>query len=464
MATELIDKFIGGAITGLLMLAIAGIIYLIKYIFKKIADFTHPSEDKLTKNQFVPERHTNELITEIHKGEKSNSASVSNNTQCKEQVNNMSDLKKYTSKDLNLGVKSILIIAIVLGVIYSIKNLIQHMPAMGYLYPSVEFIGGISTIIANILILSVNILGFYLFVAVRIIILIAIYFVDIQSGMQTLWIDLITISFLFMILQLKRKGVSAWKMMLWNKKLRKSPNYIDKPFVADSIMTNNEVAKPIKKKVKLQFSFNVFVYIAMAIFILIQVLSICMDAAFLKQYWWTAELIRCRTIFASINIGIMLFVLFRQKGWAYVCLSIISLTMIFLTDFIDPLAVKYNVAERDLTINIALFLSAYIPLFITLFFKKHDILGWQILFPKFFAHIENKKLVRTLEVHGDKEGLDRYTKLYRAISPANFLDPYSPEKVKLANELLEALIQNKDNEVVISLIEEKAKTKLGVTI
>ena len=253
MATELIDKFIGGAITGLLMLAIAGIIYLIKYIFKKIADFTHPSEDKLTKNQFVPERHTNELITEIHKGEKSNSASVSNNTQCKEQVNNMSDLKKYTSKDLNLGVKSILIIAIVLGVIYSIKNLIQHMPAMGYLYPSVEFIGGISTIIANILILSVNILGFYLFVAVRIIILIAIYFVDIQSGMQTLWIDLITISFLFMILQLKRKGVSAWKMMLWNKKLRKSPNYIDKPFVADSIMTNNEVAKPIKRKLNYNF-------------------------------------------------------------------------------------------------------------------------------------------------------------------------------------------------------------------
>lgn len=59
---------------------------------------------------------------------------------------------------------------------------------------------------------------------------------------------------------------------------------------------------------------------------------------------------------------------------------------------------------------------------------------------------------------------DKFTKLYRAISPANFLEPYSPEKVKLANELLEALIKNKDNEVVISLIEEKAKEKLGVTI
>ena len=59
---------------------------------------------------------------------------------------------------------------------------------------------------------------------------------------------------------------------------------------------------------------------------------------------------------------------------------------------------------------------------------------------------------------------DRYARLYQAISPANFLDPYSPEKVKLANELLEALIKNKENEVVISLIEEKAKADLGVSL
>jgi hypothetical protein len=60
--------------------------------------------------------------------------------------------------------------------------------------------------------------------------------------------------------------------------------------------------------------------------------------------------------------------------------------------------------------------------------------------------------------------LDRYTRLCHAISPANFVSPYSPKKVKLANELLEALIKNKDNDVVISLIEEKAKTELGVEL
>jgi hypothetical protein len=104
-----------------------------------------------------------------------------------------------------------------------------------------------------------------------------------------------------------------------------------------------------------------------------------------------------------------------------------------------------------------------------MFIKRQDKTGWQILLQK---NVDNNAIISLptsdTNVHSDvqvaPEKIDRYTELYRAISPANFVEPYYPDKVKLANELLEALIQNKDNEVVISLIEEKAKAKLGIKL
>jgi hypothetical protein len=109
-------------------------------------------------------------------------------------------------------------------------------------------------------------------------------------------------------------------------------------------------------------------------------------------------------------------------------------------------------------------------LIITLFFKNQGVSGWRLLFGQTLALIpQTTTLPRSNHVTENSpiianEEIDRYTRLYRAISPANFVEPYSPEKVKLANELLEALIKNKDNEVVISLIEEKAKCELGVRL
>ena len=136
---------------------------------------------------------------------------------------------------------------------------------------------------------------------------------------------------------------------------------------------------------------------------------------------------------------------------------------------VDSMALKKEYDIRDVMFNFMLFLGAYLPLIITLFLDNQGLSGWQILFGKTLTRVSDfgtllyRKEAEPAQLSVGKE-IDRYTRLYQAISPANFVEPYSPKKVKLANELLEALIKNKDNDVVIALIEEKAKNELGVKL
>jgi hypothetical protein len=256
------------------------------------------------------------------------------------------EFKKYTSKDLNWGVRVILIISIVLGVVYSIKNPIKHIPTMGYFLPAVEFLGGLGTIAANVLMLSVSLIGFYLFVGIRVVILIIVCCIDIESGISTLFVDAFTIGFIYFILRFKKNGVSAWEMMLSNYKIWRANKSLSKGTIAE--------AEPLN--------------------VVPEVKNLEADGQ------------------------------------------------------IDTVALP---ADDVSTPHV----------------KKTDSV---------------KNIEESTTVSSEKP--DKYTRLYQAISPANFLDPYSPEKVKLANELLEALIKNKENEVVISLIEEKAKADLGVSL
>lgn len=52
--------------------------------------------------------------------------------------------------------------------------------------------------------------------------------------------------------------------------------------------------------------------------------------------------------------------------------------------------------------------------------------------------------------------------LLSKINPSNFMSPYDPEKVKIANDLYSALIKSKDNETIVSLIREKAMSELNI--
>lgn len=219
----------------------------------------------------------------------------------------------------------------------------------------------------------------------------------------------------------------------------------------------------------LRVRLNIFLYIALGLFISAQILSIYMDGSFISlgKYYWDPIVETWRIVLSSINIALALVIILWKKGWAYICLTIVSIASIFM---IDSMSLKLGWDKRDMTFNFILFAGAYLPLIITLFFKNQGVSGWRLLFGQTLALIpQTTTLPRSNHVTENSpiianEEIDRYTRLYRAISPANFVEPYSPEKVKLANELLEALIKNKDNEVVISLIEEKAKCELGVRL
>lgn len=55
-----------------------------------------------------------------------------------------------------------------------------------------------------------------------------------------------------------------------------------------------------------------------------------------------------------------------------------------------------------------------------------------------------------------------YQKLMLEIHPSNYFNPYNPEKVRIANDLLEALQNNRGNRTIIEMIREKAVSSLGI--
>ena len=55
-------------------------------------------------------------------------------------------------------------------------------------------------------------------------------------------------------------------------------------------------------------------------------------------------------------------------------------------------------------------------------------------------------------------------KLLEKINPQNFMSPYDPEKVRIANDLYSALLSSKGNETIISMIKEKAESELGIKL
>jgi hypothetical protein len=449
----------------------------------------------------------------------------------------MNDIKKYSYDDLSLFVVITLILMILAGCSYAFVNFSQSVLSFGVPYALFELFVTIVTIVANILLLSVNIRGLYLHIAIRILIFIITICIDLEAGIKCFFMSAGVVGFIFLILQIRENGISIWKMMLANEKIKKgnilpesatslgpppvdqkedselttpstsqlsseippistvaetpadSPVYVP-PYpvsqIAETSNSANEEETIIKQseckatkeleqsredeksKKLLRVKLNLFLYIALGIFVSIQILSICIDASFISlgMYYCTPSVEIWRIVLSSINIVLALVFILWKKGWVYVCLTAISIALIFI---IDSKALEKQNSIRDILFNLMLFIGAYLPLIITLFLKNQGVSGWQILFghpstpyPAFEMSLRSKRDEKNTMIV--TEEIDRYTKLYRAISPANFVEPYSPKKVKLANELLEALIKNKDNEVVISLIEEKAKNALGVSL
>ena len=449
----------------------------------------------------------------------------------------MNELKQYSSDDLNWFVRTVLILLILTGCVYAFVNFSKSSLSLGLAYACFELLVTIITIVANLMLVFVNIRGFYLHVVVHILMFLITICIDLDSGIEYFFSSIGAVGFIFLLLQIRENGVSAWKMMRANEKLKigdilpesatslcpppldqKEDSELLTPSTSQflpeipsiSTVAETPVVSPIdvtpspvsqvaeapnsekeeeavahqseceetaepkkameerKSKRLLRVKLNLFLYIALGIFVSIQILSICMDASFISlgKYYWTPAIETWRIVLSSINIALALVVILWKKGWAYVCMTAIAIASIFI---IDSLALKKQIAIRDMLFNFMLFLGAYLPLIITLFLKKQGVSGWQILFgnpmtlsPKVNALSSGNDGGKVQVVINEE--IDRYTKLYRAISPANFVEPYSPKKVKLANELLEALIKNKDNEVVISLIEEKAKNELGVKL
>lgn len=52
--------------------------------------------------------------------------------------------------------------------------------------------------------------------------------------------------------------------------------------------------------------------------------------------------------------------------------------------------------------------------------------------------------------------------LLTRLNPSNFMSPYDPQKVKIANDLYSVLLNSKDNETIVAMIREKAKSELGI--
>lgn len=52
--------------------------------------------------------------------------------------------------------------------------------------------------------------------------------------------------------------------------------------------------------------------------------------------------------------------------------------------------------------------------------------------------------------------------LLTRLNPSNFMSPYDPQKVKIANDLYSVLLNSKDNETLVAMIREKAKAELGI--
>lgn len=57
---------------------------------------------------------------------------------------------------------------------------------------------------------------------------------------------------------------------------------------------------------------------------------------------------------------------------------------------------------------------------------------------------------------------DVFEDLKTKLNPSNFMNPYNPDKVKIANDLYSALLNSKGNETIISMIREKAMSELGI--
>lgn len=74
---------------------------------------------------------------------------------------------------------------------------------------------------------------------------------------------------------------------------------------------------------------------------------------------------------------------------------------------------------------------------------------------------KRKVLTNNTEISGK---IDRYAKLYNSLNPENFAHPDTQDKMLIADRLLDLLILYRDDENVISMIEDKARNELGINI
>lgn len=127
------------------------------------------------------------------------------------------------------------------------------------------------------------------------------------------------------------------------------------------------------------------------------------------------------------------------------------------------LACSYQLVEKESDIfffqlkcyTIGLLIYMLIVLLINWTIRKCVIINNRIKRKFSKAHGRNKTL--------DSKDVEKlYQKLRLEIHPSNYFNPYNPEKVRIANDLLEALENNKGNRTIIEMIRDKAVKSLGI--
>ena len=121
----------------------------------------------------------------------------------------------------------------------------------------------------------------------------------------------------------------------------------------------------------------------------------------------------------------------------------------------------FSIIEKDSKIDLYRIIYIFISLIIS-----------TVLFVIIFRLIHRKKNINKSRFNLDfsinktseniKDNPVEVEDLLAKLNPSNFMSPYDPEKVKIANDLYSALLKSQGNENIISMIKDKALSELGI--
>lgn len=129
----------------------------------------------------------------------------------------------------------------------------------------------------------------------------------------------------------------------------------------------------------------------------------------------------------------------------------------------EDLVCSYNLVEKES--DIFFFQLKYYTIGFLIYTLIVLFVNWMI---RRCVALKNRVKGRFFKAHGRNKALDSndveklYRKLRLEIHPSNYFNPYNPEKVRIANDLLEALENNKGNRTIIEMIRDKAVKSLGI--